>query len=196
MNAGLMVRKLFSFGLSLAIITVSSMVSLASSPKTTGILTVTNRNGGEAVAFLNGTAVRSGRSIFSSSTISTEADTFAVVDLGNAGRFELAPGTSLSLTFDDSNASVVLSSGSIKALSASRGIEVTLPGGEKVAINAGETAGTANRRQDDDDDKGGAAWWLWALVFGGAAAGMIIGAVKGTNRARLGGSGTVISPTS
>jgi hypothetical protein len=59
----------------------------------------------------------------------------------------------------------------------------------------GETATATGKAQDDDDDNGGAAWWLWAIVFGGAAAGIIYAATRDSNSTRLGGNGTVISPT-
>jgi hypothetical protein len=64
-----------------------------------------------------------------------------------------------------------------------------------IKVAAGESVNAAGKAQDDDDDDdGGAAWWVWALVFGGAAAGVLIAAVNADNRVSLGGTATTISP--
>ena len=67
---------------------------------------------------MNGEPAKSGRTIFSSSTISTPEDAGAIVNLGKAGRIELAPNTIFSVTFDDRSASGDLTAGSVSVLNA------------------------------------------------------------------------------
>ncbi len=195
MKANLLIRKTISLSLTVAIMAAYSMVTLASSGKFAGEIRVFGSDRSAEVS-VNGEAVKSNRSIFSSSTIITPANASAVIDLGSAGKLEVAPSTVIRVSFDKDSASALLSSGTVKVLSTESGVQVDSAEGTSGLLKAGESAGTAAaKQQDDDDDNGGSAWWLWALVFGGAAAGMIYVATKDSNRADLGGSGTVISPT-
>lgn len=194
MKANLLIRKTISLSLTVAIMAAYSMVTLASNGKFAGEIRVVGADR-SAVVSVNGETVKSNRSIFSTSTVVTPANASAIIDLGSAGKLEVAPNTAIRITFDKDSASAMLSSGTVNVLSTANGVQVDSADGTSALLKAGESSGSAAKQQDDDDDNGGSAWWLWALVFGGAAAGMIYVATKDSNRADLGGSGTVVSPT-
>ncbi len=213
MNSKLWIRKAISSCLMIAMLATYSMVALAGTGKASGELIVTgnNTNGNAPFALVNGEAAKSGRTIFTSSTISTPDNTTAVINLGSTGEIELAPNTSLSVSFNDKNASVDLTSGSLTILKSAQSVNVNV-GGQALMLNAGETATSEAGKADDDyrDSSGkcidadkdgkeecntGASWWLWALVFGGAAAGVVIAATQGNNETQLGGGAIVVSPS-
>ncbi|MGB7068057.1 MAG: hypothetical protein WBD22_01050 [Pyrinomonadaceae bacterium] len=198
MKSNLWIRKALAVCLVVAVNVTYSMVAMANSAKIAGELTVSGKsvNGETPVVTVNGEPAKSGRSIFSASTISTPQDASASINLGKSGRINLAPGTSVILTFNDKAISGDISSGRITVSGNSEAAVFRTAAGETVRLNAGESVAATGATQDtDDDDEGGAAWWLWALVFGGAAAGILIAATQGDNRTDLGGGGTVVSPT-
>lgn len=178
-----------------AVIATYSMVSLANTGKVAGDLTVLG-NGSSATVLINGDAAKSGRSIFSSSTIVTPEGSSAIVSLGKLGKIELAQNSTFTLNFDEKGISGDLTAGRLTVIGSSSPVSVqTLAG--LVSLNAGETvSAVSNAKQDDDDDddNGGAAWWLFAIGMGGAVAGIIYAVTKESNRSDLGGGGTVISP--
>lgn len=189
-----LLKKSLSVFLTTAVFLTYSMVTLASVPAATGELTVTGVAGTESFVSVNGEAVKSSRSVFFPAVVTTPDNASATIAFGKSGAIRVEAGTSVTVNFDGRNVSAILSSGSVKVLASETGVAVAMPDGSTKTVPAGETAAT-NRAQDDDDNKGGgAAWWLWALVFGGAAAGMIIGATYDTNKVRLGGNTTVVSP--
>ncbi len=198
MNSKLLIRKALSMCLVVATIATYSMVTLASSEKVVGELFISGKNLSGETAFVkvNGEAAQNGRAVFSSSTIVTPNNAGAVINLGKIGKIELAPATTLGLTFNENGISGDLLAGRVTVLSASDKVNIkTLDG--VVSLNAGESAATTGKAQDDDDEvsDGGSAWVVWALVLGGAAAGIIIAATSDNNRIALGGGTTVISPT-
>ncbi|MDM7923385.1 MAG: hypothetical protein QUS14_13895 [Pyrinomonadaceae bacterium] len=172
------------------------MVSLAASPKTAGELQLTGKtaNGSLPFAIVNGESSNSGRSIFTSSTITTPEGVFATLNLGKAGIIEVAPNSSIKIAFDDSNISGTIALGSVKVVSAANAANFVNASGEALNVRTGETATAAGKAQDDDDNDGGSAWWLWAIVVGGASAGLIWAATRDSNTISLGGGSTVISP--
>ncbi len=194
MNSKLWIRKALSMCLVVATMATYSMVTLANSEKVAGELTILSKNA--SAVKVNGEFAQNGRSIFSSSTIATPENTSAVINLGKAGKVELAPNTVLTISFNDKGISGDLNAGQITVLNASKSVNVTTPDGTLVKLNAGETATANGQAQDDDDTSGGgSAWLVWALVLGGAAAGIIIAATTDNNRVSLGGGTTVVSPT-
>lgn len=195
MNSKIWIRKAISMCLVVATMAAYSMVTLANSERIAGELTISSKNA--SAVKVNGEIAQNGRSIFSSSTIATPENTNAVINLGKAGKVELAPNTILTLSFNEKGISGDLAAGQITVLDASESVNVKTPNGTIVKLNAGETA-TANGQVKDDDDStggGGGSWLVWALVLGGAAAGIIIAATTNNNRVSLGGGTTVISPT-
>lgn len=192
MNSKVWIRKALSMCMILAVTATYSMVALANTGKIAGEILVTGKN-----IKVNGEEVQSGRSIFSSSMIVTPENANAVVNLGKAGKIELAPNTTLALNFNEKSISADLSAGKITVLGAAEAVNVTTVGGKGLKLNAGESATATGKAQDDDDDdnKGGAAWLPYVLIFGGAVAGIVVAATLADNETRLGGGTTVVSPT-
>jgi hypothetical protein len=198
MNSKLWIRKALSLCLSVAILATYSMVALAGPRKVAGELTVSGKdiNGEAPFVLVNGEAARSGRSIFSTSTITTPEGTGAVVNLGKLGRLDLAPSTALTLTFDETGVSAGLTSGILSVFGTTDKVSVKTLDGKTVQLSAGQSLAASGKLQDDDDDDddGGAAWLVWAGVFGGAAVAILWTALSDGD-IDIQGGGTVISPT-
>jgi len=177
-----------------AILATYSMVALASPAAAVGELTISASGSDIPNVTVNGEMAKSGRSIFSSSVVSTPENASAVINLGKAGSIELAPNSTFAVSFDSSSISGDLTSGTVTVLGASAPVNVKTVGGQMVKLNAGESASAAGKKDDPDDDHAGAAWWLWAVVFGGAAAGILIATTQADNNVQLGGSAVTVSP--
>jgi hypothetical protein len=197
MNSKLWIRKALSLCLCVAVLATTSMVALSGSKKVAGELTVSGNdiNGEAPFVLVNGEAARSGRSIFSASTITTSETAGAVINLGRLGKVELAPKTVLTLTFDETGVAGNLAAGVVSLFGTSDKVSITTPDGKTVQLSAGESVAASGKLQDDDDDDdGGSAWWLYALIFGGAAGGILWAALS-DNDVSIGTGGTVVSPT-
>ena len=197
MKIGRIESKALSFCLLVAIMATYSMVALAGAGRVAGEIVVTGTavDGNAPVVLVNGEQVKSGRSIFSSSSIITSDNATATISVGSLGTIRLAPESSVTLTFGDDGISGNLTKGSVTVLNSSDKVGFILPNGSLAELKPGMSASAAPQ-DDDDDDDAGAAWWPWAIVFGGAAAVIIWTAVKGDNRVDLGGGSTVVSPSS
>jgi hypothetical protein len=204
MNSNLWIHKAFTMCLMVALLATYSMVALAADGKASGeiVVTGTGSNGEAASVSVNGEPVQSGRTIFSSSTITTAENSRAIVNLGKAGKLELAPNTTFVLSFDDAAISGDLASGSVSVLNSLRAVNVKTATGQTVELNAGDTAaadsGTASQT------KGGAAtgaatghaWWIFVAIIAGAAAGGAIISATDKNSNTFGSSVTTgVSPT-
>lgn len=189
MNSKLWIKKATSMCLMVAMVATYSMVALANDGKASGELIVN----GNSVVTVNGETAKSGRTIFTSSVISTTEGSSATINLGKAGLIELAPNSAMTVAFDNSVIAVDLAAGKITVLKSNQNVNVTAIG-TSYSLVAGESASATAKKDDDDDEKKGGAWWLWALVFGGAAAGILIAATSNNDR-QLGGGGTVVSPS-
>ena len=197
MNSKLWIRKALSMCLCVALLATYSMVALAGPGKAAGELTVSgkNANGEAPFVLVNGETARSGRSVFSGSTISTSDSTGAVMNLGKLGKIELAPSTIVNLTFDDKGIFGELTAGKLSVLGASDNVIIKTLDGNSIKLAAGQSVLASGKAQDDDDDDDDdAAWWIWAVVFGGAAAGLLYTALSDGD-IDVGSGGTVISPT-
>ncbi len=198
MNSKLWIRKALSTCLVIATILTYSMVTLANSEKIAGEILVTGKNAGGQMPFVkvNGEVAQSGRSIFSSSTIATPENAGAIISLGKVGKIELAPNTTLALSFSEKGMSGDLTTGRVIVLNAADSVIINTVSGKSVTLNSGESASAVNAQQDDtNDDDGGSAGLLYALILGGAAVAIIIAARTDNNNIQLGGGSTVISPT-
>lgn len=172
-NTYVFVRMTASLCLIMTVLVSSSMVALANSVKPVGELIVTGGSvaSGKAVT-INGEPATSGRTIFAASTITTPDGMTAVLDLGKAGKIELAPNTTYILNSDGS-ISGSLTAGSAKVLNTTNTVGIKTLTGE-VNVNTGEMV-TANstvakkQANNDDDD-----WWIWVLIFGGAATAILL----------------------
>lgn len=191
------INKVVSLCLTLALLATYSMTVSAKTDKMAGELTISGKlsNGSAPAVLVNGETAQNGRSIFSSSIITTPADANAIINIAKLGKIELAPNTNLTITFDEAGITGDLTAGKVTVLGATADVNIKTPNGQISKLNAGESASAGKAQDDDDDDnKGGAAWWLYALIFGGAAAGLVIAATTDNNRAALGGGTTVVSP--
>jgi hypothetical protein len=197
MNSKLWIRKALSMCLCVAILATYSMVALASPGKAAGELAVSGKivNGEAPFVFVNGEVARSGRSVFSGSTITTSEST-AVLNLSKLGKIELAPNTALNLTFDEKGIFGELTSGTVSVLGAAQNVNIKMLNGKTVQLAAGQSVSASGLKddKDDDDDDGGAAWWIWGGVFAGAAA-IILWTALNDQDINVGSNGTVISPT-
>jgi hypothetical protein len=195
MNSKVWFRKALSLCLVVAIYATDSMVGLASPDTMVVEFTVAGKavNGEVPVVKVNGEAAQSGRTIFSSSTITTSESSSAIINLGKVGRIELAPNTTISVSFSEKGLNGDLLAGKVTALSADN-VSIKTPNGKVTKLNAGESVMASQKKDDDDDDDGGAAWWIFGLILGGAAAAIIIAATTDNNDINLGGGTVVVSP--
>ena len=189
MNSKLWIQKALTMCSMVALLATFSMVTLATDAKVAGELNVT---GSDAV-LVNGEAARSGRTIFSSSTVTTPAGTSATLNLGHAGQIMVAGGSSVVVNFDADVINVDLAEGNITVLGAANNVNVNAAG-KTYSVAAGDSINAAGK--DDDDNKSkkrGAAWYWFAIVFGGAAAVAVLAATRDSEY-KFGGSTTVVSP--
>jgi hypothetical protein len=197
MNSKLWIRKALSMCLCVATLATYSMVALAGPGKAAGELAVSGKivNGETPFVFVNGEVAKSGRSVFSGSTITTSESTNAVINLSKLGKIELAPNTVLNLTFDDTGIFGDLTSGTVSVLGAAENVNIKTLNGKTVQLAAGQSVSASGRQDDDDDDDdGGAAWWAWGGIFAGAAV-VIIWTAISDGEIETGQNSTVISPT-
>jgi hypothetical protein len=112
-------RKFVAMTVAAAVLSVYSMLTLASPGARSGELSVS----GDVT--VNGQKAISGGTIFSDSVIVTAKDSHATVSLGKIGRVELMANTSVRLSFTDSSISGLLDSGSAR-VSTPAGVMVSL----------------------------------------------------------------------
>jgi hypothetical protein len=152
-------------------------------------------NGSDDTSFVmvNGEPSKSGRTVFSSSVITTPEAFGATVNLGKAARISLAPNTTFALNVDGDTVTGDLTSGSITVLSAANGVNVKTLAGETVTVNSGETANANSAGKQTTNTTSSREWAAWALVLG-AAAFVIIWTAKEGNKNDFGGTSTTVSP--
>ena len=199
MNSKVWIRKALSMCLVVATIATYSMVALAGSERVAGELSVSGKivNGETPFVKVNGEAAQSGRSIFSSSTIATPENVSATVNIGRVGKIELAPNTTLALSFDERGINGDLLAGRVTVLNSSDTVNIKMLDGTITKLNVGNSAVATGKIQDDDDsdNDGGSAVLIWAVILGGAAVGIIIASTTDNNRIAVGGNSLVVSPT-
>jgi hypothetical protein len=198
MNSKLWIQKALSMCLVFAVVATYSTVALANSGKIAGELLVSgqNVNGEMPFVVVNGEAAKTGRSVFSASTITTPDNTNAIINLGKLGKVQLAPKTNLVLSFTEKGITGDLLSGKLTVVNSSEAVSIKTANGETLKLNAGDTATAAAGKAQDDDNasSGGAAWLPWALIFGGAVAAIVVATVVTDNETQLGGSSVIVSP--
>jgi ferric-dicitrate binding protein FerR (iron transport regulator) len=100
-------RKSIATAVAVAVLSVYSMVVLAApGAKAAGELSVSGQ------VTVNGQKVISGGTVFTDSTISTAAQSSASVSISKVGRVELAPNSSLHLSFGETSITAMLETGS------------------------------------------------------------------------------------
>lgn len=159
-----------------AFIVSGSLVTLASS-KPVGEILISGSSieEGKAVT-VNGEPAKTGRTIFASSVITTPAGMTAVVNLGKAGRIQLAPDSSFTLSSAEGAIAGDLTAGSLTVLSSSSAANVKTLGGDVVPVSAGEviTAGSRTAAKKAQTGPGGLDWWVWAAIVGGAVTAVVL----------------------
>lgn len=166
----------------MVIFTTSSMIALAGTPENKslmGEISVTG-NGNAPVVMLNGEAAATGRTFFSSGTITTPEATSSTVKLGKLGYVSLTPNTTLNLSFDEKTISGTLSAGEIKVYNA-EGVNVNILTNAGAVTNEASYAKTftvnaakATRQKDDDDDGFFDSATGPVIVFGSIVAAAVI----------------------
>lgn len=212
MNSKLWIQKALTTCSLMALIASYSMVALANAPAASGELIVSGSAGDTSYVTVNGEPAKSGRTVFSASTISTPDGLNATLNLGKAGKVAFGPNTTFAVNFDEKAISGHLTSGNITVLGSSQPVEIKTLDGSLLRLSAGETAAaTANamRRDDTRDSTGkcidsdndgkleceeGGNWLVWGLVVAGAIAGLIFIATA-DNDADIGGGAGTVSPT-
>ncbi|MDH3493134.1 MAG: hypothetical protein OEM82_06250 [Acidobacteriota bacterium] len=183
-------KRALSLLLTLAVVACYSMVALAGEAKLAGEIVVSG--GKDSVVTVNGEAAKSGRTVFSSSTIATPADASAVISVKNIGKLRVGPNTTMTINFDEKGITGSIEKGKLTVLDSANTVNITAPNGKVAALGSGDAVITT-QDDDDDDDPGSGTWFIWALVLGGAAAGLIFAATR-NNDISLGGGTTVVSP--
>lgn len=191
MNLQLWTRKAVSACVLTAIFTTSSMIALASPGRVAAELTVLGGPAsGDNVVLVNGEPAKSGRSVFSSTTVSTPDQTSAVLSIAKAGRLQLDPNSSVNVVFDENSVDAELTSGRLTASGSLGTVKVRTNDGKTTVLGAGESitaSGESNpARQTATTNED---WWIWATVAGAAAAIIIIAVVASGDD-----DDTVISP--
>ncbi|MEO6050458.1 MAG: hypothetical protein ABIP78_03905 [Pyrinomonadaceae bacterium] len=167
-----------------------SMVTFAASSRPAGELIVTGQVGSEGTSVaVNGEIAKTGRTVFTSSTISTPDGMGATINFGKAGKISLGPNSIYTLTGDTDNLGGDLSSGSVTVLSGLETVSVNNLTGVTVKLNVGETAiatlpraardhtdpSTGKCIDDDNDGKkecgiGALPTWGYIAIIGGILA--------------------------
>jgi len=131
---------------------------------------------------LNGNDVGPGTTILSGALIQTPSDTGATVQLGALGKVDLAPETSLTLSFSQSNVDVKLDGGYV-VLTTMKGIDGTMTTPNGVVSKSDPAKDSTLVGQDDNDKnkkkKGGAV-----IPGGDATGGGVLGGI-GTHAAEV-----------
>ena len=114
-----LMHKSFTFLTALAFWCVSSMVALAAPKDITGDITVSGQ------VTVNGQAVVSNSTIVSGSSIVTGDNSTAVISLGKTGRIEVLANSNITLKFNDTGITGILSEGKAR-VSNSAGVATTI----------------------------------------------------------------------
>lgn len=179
----LWVRKAVSACVLFVVFITTSMVTLATPGRIAAELTVSGKvlNGEAPVVFVNGAESKSGRSIFSSSTIATPEETTAVLSVGKTGRLELAPNSSVNVVFDDNSIDAELTSGRLTVLGSLGTVNVRTNDGKTTTLNAGDSINASGQAKARQTGGGSDNWWIWVLVAGGAAVAVLIAVSQSNN---------------
>lgn len=112
-------RKTLAAFVSVAVLSVYSMVALAGAKAASGELSVSGQ------VTVNGQKVISGGTLFSGSTVVTANNSTAIVSLSKMGRVELSPNSSLILSFTEESVTGMLDKGVAK-VSTVAGVSVNI----------------------------------------------------------------------
>jgi hypothetical protein len=186
-------KKVTSASLAVTLLAFSfnASTTLANSSRVAGEILIADRG---AEVTVNGEVAKSGRSIFSGSTIDTPANSGAILALGTAGRLELAPNSSFTVSFDGDRISGVLTAGKVSVITALEKVSVTTPQGSVAELGVGESTKSSNQQDDTAKSDKGSAAWVWIVVIGGVIAGVVLASMA-SNSSSAGGGTVPVSPS-
>lgn len=193
MNSKIWMHRVLSMCLIVTVYAAYSMVALAAADKIAGEISVLGSTGETAVT-VNGEAVQNGRTVFSTSTITTPETASAIININNVGKIQIAPNSTVTVSFTENGISGDLLTGQVTALSAAKTISVKTVDGKTVELSAGESVATGTAQDTNNKSGNGGSMAVWLLVFGGALGAAVYAATR-DNDIQLGGGTTVISPT-
>ncbi len=132
----LWLRNFVGLGLLVSLFVSSSMIALAAGNALSGEITVSGNSidGMQPSVSLNGEKALSGRTFFTSGTISTPEGSSATIDLGKLGRVSMSPNSSLSLNLSDNKISGDLAAGHIRVLN-NEGVAVNIRTNDNAVSN-------------------------------------------------------------
>lgn len=193
-SKGSLIRKAITLPLCLTVLSAYSMVTQAIPARVVGALTVSQTvfDGTEPRVTVNGESARSGRSVFSSSVISTSGNAVASLYFGRLGSLEISPNSEVILSFDSDGITGRISKGRVNVLAAGGPIRLGNGSEGPTLLTSGESLVSDSSMQDDDDadlKKKSVPSWVWAVLIGGVIAGVAAGASGGS-----GGSPRPVSP--
>ena len=202
-NVGLMFSRLLVFSLLLSLLAFRSTTAFtlpARGVAAAEIMVTGQADAGEKpFVIVNGERAFNGRTFFSNQTISTTDTSSATINIGKMGRVEIAPSSSLSLSFSEGSITGVLSKGQV-SVSNVDGVSVKIEtpndaikndgstaGRFAVAVNSGQTGVAVVKgsvvnnsgkviKDDDDDDDDDDHWkaWAWAGVIAAAVVTIVL----------------------
>jgi len=180
MKSKVWIRQALTMSVVFAMVMTFSMVSLANAGNAVGELTVIGGGSTDetSAVTINGEIAKSGRTVFSSSTITTPEGMEAIINFGKAGKVQLAPGTTFTIAVDDKSISGDLTKGNLTVLNAPEAVAVKTMSGDLVKVNAGETASAASSTAAKKKGPGGLDWWIWAAIIGGVVVGVVLATHK------------------
>ncbi|HEV2914450.1 MAG TPA: hypothetical protein VGX92_14325 [Pyrinomonadaceae bacterium] len=128
-------RKSIAFCLAVAVLSVYSMVVLATPGQTgpSGELSVSGQ------VTVNGQSAISGATVFTDSTVATAQNSSATIILGKLGRVELLPSSSMKVSFNETTISGMLESGRAR-ISTPAGILVNISTKDATVVGDGKQA--------------------------------------------------------
>jgi hypothetical protein len=187
------IRKAISMCLVAFIVATYSMVALANSERIVGELLISgnNVNGQSPFVKVNDETVQSGRSIFSQSTIVTPDNASAIVNLGKVGKIELAPDTTLALSFSKNGIKGDLLSGRVTVLSAADSVNITTIDGNLVELKVGESVVATGGKAQTASSGSNASLFIAVGIIAASLAAIIYSATDDNSV----DGGRAISPT-
>ena len=183
-------RKAVSACVLIAVFTTTSMVALAGPGRAAAELTVSGKgiNGEAPVALVNGEPSKTGRTIFTSSTLQTPEETTAALNIGRTGRLELDPNTTVNVIFDDMSVEAELTAGKLTVVGSLGTVKVRTNDGKITTLQAGDSITASGESAAKKQSSGSNKWLIIALVAAGAAAAVLIAV------AASGDDDSVVSP--
>ena len=127
-------RKSIAFCLAVAVLSVYSMVVLATPGQTgpSGELSVSGQ------VTVNGQSAISGATVFTDSTVATAQNSSATITLGKLGRIELLPSSSMKVSFNETSITGMLEGGRAR---------ISTPAGVMVNITTKDASAVADGKQ-------------------------------------------------